>query len=84
VAAELAGVIGSVPLSGDALGHARAMVAAAVETIEQIAEHGWRPVAGEHPPSRSHARPGRGAVVDRGDSFDPFAASLGGRRRPGP
>ena len=83
VAAEVAAAIRPVTLTGGAIEHARAMVAAAVATVEQIADLGWRSVVGEPPPGQSRGRPVR-TTVDRGDAFDPFAAGLAGGTGPRP
>ena len=40
-----------VPLAGVALEHARGMVAAALETLERLADEGWRTIAGDPPGS---------------------------------
>ena len=77
VAGEVAGVIGAHEPGGDAVEYARAMVAAAVATLEQIGDAGWRAVAGDPPPAGSRPGSGRRAVMDRGDGFDPFDAALG-------
>ena len=83
VAGEVASVLGDRMPGGDAVLHARAMVTAAVTTLEQIADDGWRAVAGDPPPAGSASRSGRRAVMDRGDWFDPFEATLGdGEGRP--
>jgi len=68
VAAEVAGATEARPLAGRALEYATAMVAAAVRTLERLADDGWRVVAGEGRPG------GRGSAIDRGDAFDPLAA----------
>jgi hypothetical protein len=73
VGTELAGSTGPLELQGVALDHARATVAAALATLDQLADVGWRAVLGqaiEGPPSD---RLGAGAVVERTESFDPFA-----------
>ena len=55
------------------------MVAAALETLERLADEGWRTVAGDPPsPGRPRSWP-FDAATERTESFDPFAASLGPR-----
>jgi hypothetical protein len=52
------------------------MVAAALETLERLADEGWRTVAGDAP---SPGRPRSGAfdgATERTESFDPFARTL--------
>ena len=77
VADEVAGALSDTMPRGAALDHAEAMLAAAVTTLERIADTGWRAVAGDPPPPDSRGR-GRTAVLDRGDAWDPFDASLAG------
>ena len=50
------------------------MVAAAVRTLERLADEGWRVVAGDAGAGPGSVRAGRGAVIDRSDAFDPLAA----------
>jgi hypothetical protein len=73
VGTEIAGSTGPLRPRGVALEHARATLAAAQATLEHLADVGWRAVLGqaiEGPPSD---RLGAGAVVERTESFDPFA-----------
>jgi D-Lysine 5,6-aminomutase TIM-barrel domain of alpha subunit len=73
VGTEIARSTGPVSLQGVALDHARATLTAAQATLDQLADSGWRAVLGqaiEGPPSD---RLGAGAVVERTESFDPFA-----------
>ena len=66
-------------LTGVALDHARGMIAAALETLDRLADDGWRAVAGD-PPSWARPRTAtRDAVAERTESFDPFGARLGRR-----
>ncbi len=76
VAGDVAGALSDTMPGGPALDHARAMLAAALATLEAIADTGWRAVAGEPPATGSRTR-GRAAVMDRGDGWDPFEVSLG-------
>ena len=70
------------PLTGSAH-YATAMVAA-VQTLERLADEGWRVVAGDAGTGPGSMRAGRGAVIDRGDAFDPLrlSASLEGVDHP--
>lgn len=73
VASDVATATEPGALTGVALDHARGMVAAALATLDGLAEHGWRTVAGEAP-GRTRARPSGGdPVVERIEAFDPFA-----------
>ena len=74
VAAEVASATEPRPLTGSAHDYATAMVAAAVQTLERLADEGWRVVAGDAGTGLGSMRTGRGAVIDRGDTFDPLAA----------
>jgi hypothetical protein len=74
VAAEVSSATKSGPLTGAALDYATALVAAAVQTLERLADEGWRVVSGDAGTEASSARTGRGTVVDRSDPFDPLAA----------
>ena len=81
-AAEVAGVSAPGPLRGAALDHAEAMMAAALATLERLADLGWRAVVGEPPRATDRApaggtarRPiGGDSVAERTESFDPLAA----------
>jgi hypothetical protein len=79
VSSDVAGATTAGPLQGVALDHARGMVATALETIERLADGGWRTVAGD-PQGMNRARRGRDVVAERTESFDPMAASLARRR----
>jgi hypothetical protein len=62
-----------------ALEHAQGMIAAATATLDRLGDIGWRAVSGE-PPAGMRARAGGGeSVMERTESFDPFAAALGPR-----
>ena len=74
VAAEVASATEPRPRIGSAHDYATAMVAAAVQTLERLADEGWRVVAGDAGTGLGSMRAGRGAVIDRGDAFDPLAA----------
>jgi hypothetical protein len=72
VAAELAGAFANRALVGVALEHARATVAAAVATLEHLADHGWRSVLGDQAGRPDDVRLGADSVAERTESFDPF------------
>jgi hypothetical protein len=76
VAADVAIAVPPGPLAGPALEHARAMVAAAASTLDQLADRGWRMVAGDGP-GGGRALHDRDAVTERTEPFDPFGESLG-------
>lgn len=78
IAAEVAASLAPGELRGPALVHARAMVAAAISSLEALADHGWRTVAGEVP-GAGRVAAGRDAVAERTEPFDAFAALLGSR-----
>ena len=78
VAAEAAAAAPPGPLAGLALEHARSMMGAAVATLEQLADRGWRTVAGDGP-GGGRALRGRDAVAERTEAFDPFEAFFGRR-----
>jgi hypothetical protein len=77
VSAELATVAPSGPLTGVAAEHASATVAAALTTLETLADRGWRALVGD-PPRGETGRRGRAlggdAVAERTEAFDPLAA----------
>jgi hypothetical protein len=64
-------------LTGSALEHARAMVAAATTTLDRLADHGWRAVAGEALAGGRNASRAAETVAERTEVFDPFAEALG-------
>ena len=64
------------PLIGRALAHARATADAALRTLEQMADQGWRAVIGDTPAPGTNARIGADAVAERSDSFDPLGREL--------
>jgi D-Lysine 5,6-aminomutase TIM-barrel domain of alpha subunit len=85
-AADVAAVSTSGPLGGAAEAHASAMVAAAMTTLERLADLGWRAVVGEPPRHGDHGEAvvartalGGDAVAERTEGFDP----LGGLDRVG-
>jgi hypothetical protein len=73
VGTEVAGSTGPIRLRGVALDHARATVAAAQATLELLADVGWRAVLGQAIQGPPSDRLGAGLVVERTESFDPFA-----------
>jgi hypothetical protein len=75
VSADVAGATVPGALHGVALDHARGMVAAALITLERLADHGWRTVAGD-PPAGMRSRAGRDVVAERTEAFDPLRSFL--------
>ncbi len=71
VAAEVADATAADSLTGTALDHVRAMVLAAIETLDGLADEGWRAVAGDATDERPWSREIE-TVAERTDSFDPF------------
>jgi hypothetical protein len=63
-------------LEGTGLEHAKATVAAAVATLEQLADDGWRSILGDSPDGRDRVRLGADSVAERTESFDPFGKAL--------
>ena len=65
-------------LAGLALVHAQAVVAAAIATLDGLADKGWRTVTGD---SVGGGRGSRGpqTIADRTEAFDPFERALGRR-----
>ncbi len=76
VAGELGLALGERQLEGIALDHARAVVAAAVRTLERLGDAGWRSVLGDAPGGGERIRLGGDAVVERTEPFDPLLPSL--------
>jgi hypothetical protein len=76
VATEVAHAAPPGPLAGPALEHARSMVLAALVTLDELADQGWRTVAGDAA-GGGRALRGRDAVAERTESFDPFEPMLG-------
>jgi hypothetical protein len=76
VGAELATALGGRPLEGVALEHARGVVAAAIRTLEQLADVGWRSVLGEAPGGGERVRIGADAVAERSEGFDAIPRDL--------
>lgn len=77
VGAEAAAAAPPGALGGAALDHARTMVAAALRTVDELTDRGWRAVAGESPGGRTAGA--RDAVAERSEAFDPFEPFLGQR-----
>jgi hypothetical protein len=76
VGAELASAMGGHALEGVALEHARGVVAAAIRTIERLADIGWRSVLGEAPGGGERVRIGADAVAERSEGFDAIPRDL--------
>jgi hypothetical protein len=79
VAAEVAAATKPGALSGLALQHARSMVAAALTTLERLANRGWRSVAGDGVGAGRASARGNDAVAERTEVFDPLESLLGPR-----
>ncbi len=71
-AGELAEVTTPGALTGAAEAHAAAMTAAALATLERLADLGWRAVVGDDAATRGAM--GGDAVAERTEPFDPLAA----------
>jgi hypothetical protein len=78
VAAALAASTEPPILAGAALEHARLTAAAALRTLDRLAEDGWRAVIGDGPADALDLRIGADAVAERSDPFDPLGSELGG------
>ena len=85
-AAEVAEVSTPGTLGGAAEAHASAMLAAAMSTLERLADLGWRAVVGDPPRRGDHGEVvagrsaiGGDAVAERTEAFDPLAALDRGR-----
>ncbi|MFL5776363.1 MAG: lysine 5,6-aminomutase subunit alpha TIM-barrel domain-containing protein [Chloroflexota bacterium] len=76
VTRELAGSLEPAALTGAALEHARATVAAALTTLERLADDGWRAVLGDPLQGAERVRLGEDSIAERTESFDPFARAL--------
>jgi beta-lysine 5,6-aminomutase alpha subunit len=63
-------------LAGAALEHARLTAAAALRTLDGLADQGWRAVIGDEPADAIDLRIGADAVAERSDSFDPLGSEL--------
>lgn len=78
VAAEFATISPPTDLGGVAAAHAADVVAAALTTLERLADLGWRAVVGDGPGPADHGVSPRAlggdAVAERTESFDPLAA----------
>ncbi len=72
VAADVADTYGPIDPRGVALDHARATVAAAIQTLEGLAANGWNSVMGSPLDRPGIARLGADAVIERTETFDPF------------
>ncbi len=76
VAAAHAGSIEPPVLAGVALEHAQATAAAALRTLDRLADGGWRAVIGDGPADAADGTLGADAVAERSDPFDPFGGAL--------
>jgi hypothetical protein len=77
VAADLAASVEPPVLRGVALEHARATAAAALRTLDRLADDGWRAVIGDGPAEAADGSLGADAVAERSDPFDPLGRELG-------
>lgn len=75
VAEEAAISVGPWELRGPAREEADAAVASAIETLARLADEGWTAILGEPLGGPDRPRLGADAVVERSESFDPFAAA---------
>jgi hypothetical protein len=73
VAADIAAAVDPAALRGPALDLARGTVDAALQTIDRLGDVGWRAILGERPATSDRERLGADAVVERTESFAPFA-----------
>ncbi|HLO34616.1 MAG TPA: hypothetical protein VK194_00975 [Candidatus Deferrimicrobium sp.] len=62
--------------AGVALEHARATAAAALRTLDRLADDGWRAVIGDGPADATELRLGADAIAERSEPFDPLGAEL--------
>jgi hypothetical protein len=76
VAADVAAATEPLQLTGAALEHARATAAAALRTLDRLADDGWRAVIGDGPADAADIRLGADAVAERSDPFDPLGVEL--------
>ena len=65
-------------LTGSALEHARATTAAALMTLDRLAEGGWRSIIDDGTAAGERRTIGADAVAERTEAFDPFAVSPAG------
>lgn len=79
VAADVSGAVDPGPLRGVALDHARGMVSVALDTLERLADQGWRSVAGDAAVGARSGSARRDTAVERAEAFDPFESLLGPR-----
>jgi hypothetical protein len=79
VAREVAGATTPGVLTGSALVHARALVSAALTTLDGLADQGWRTVAGEPLGTSWATSRGVDTIAERADAIDPFEPALGRR-----
>jgi len=77
VAAEMAGSLGPLEPRGLALEIAQGTVAAAVAALERLAATGWPSILGQSLARAGQGRLGGDSVVERTETFDPFAAPGG-------
>ena len=73
VGREILAALGPRTLHGPALEHAEAVVGAARDLLERLANEGWRAVIGASIEPSDQARTGWDLVVERSEDVDPFA-----------
>jgi D-Lysine 5,6-aminomutase TIM-barrel domain of alpha subunit len=73
IAAEVAASTDSSTIHGPVLEQARATIEAALRTLDQLSDGGWRAVLGERIDGSTRDRLGADAVVERTEVFDPLA-----------
>jgi hypothetical protein len=83
VATDRAASMEPAVLTGAALEHARATAAAALRTLDRLADDGWRAVIGDGPAEAIDGTLGADAVAERSDPFDPLGRELGRIGQPG-
>ena len=62
-------------VSGSAREHGDAIVDEAIVSLERLRDEGWRSILGEAMPVRDRDRLGATAVLERTETFDPFASA---------
>ena len=83
VAVDRAASMEPAVLTGAALEHARATAAAALRTLDRLADDGWRAVIGDGPAEAGTGSLGADAVAERSDPFDPLGRELDRIGQPG-
>ena len=76
IASDLGDAFEGRRLAGRALDHAQATVAAALTTIDRLADEGWRSILGDQPGRAEQLRLGEESVAERTEPFDALAEAL--------